>query len=273
MKNTEQPQKSNRRTIVSYVLRSGRLSSRLEAAWRRYSSIYMLDLPRGEGSPLSVAQNLQLDQEAADRIWGRRAPLTVEIGSGQGENIVAAARRHPERNYLALEVYRPGLAHTMLMAGKEGLTNLRLAQVNAPDLLEHLAVNLVDELWTFFPDPWPKTKHHKRRLIQPALADAVVPCMQVGGLWRIATDIEDYALHVHEVLDNHPGLRNLGDRTVRLPLGHVGKGTAAMAEDMPHGDFVESKRFEGRIVTNFERKGMQAGRTIHDLTYQAVAVG
>ena len=259
-----------RRSIVSYVRRSEKLSERMARAWARYSSRYLLDLGQPEGS-LTVAEDLRCDAAMVRSLWGRDAPLIVEIGSGQGENVVASAREHPDRNYLALEVYQPGLAHTMLMAGKSDLDNLRLAQVNAPDLLARMDPGLIKEVWTFFPDPWPKMKHHKRRLVQPALAADLADCLEPGGLWRIATDIEDYALHVHEVMDENPRFRNLGTLPVSLPTQHVGKGTADQAKSLPHAMFMESERFDGRIVTNFERKGIQAGRVIHDLTYQVSA--
>lgn len=259
---------AGRRSIVSYVRRSDRLSDRLERAWDEYAAAFLLDLGEGGGS-LGVSPGQVFDRAWADDIWGRRAPLVVEVGSGQGENIVAAAAAHPDRDYLALEVYAPGLAHTMLLAGPEGLGNLRLAQVNAPEFFSAGGNAFLDEVWTFFPDPWPKMKHHKRRLVQPALAADVARCLKPGGLWRIATDIEDYALHVHEVLDGFPALSNGGGLRVSLPTQHVGKGTVEEAEGLPHADFMESERFDGRVLTNFERKGARAGRVIHDLTYQA----
>ena len=136
-------------------------------------------------------------------------------------------------NFLALEVYDPGVAHTMLLAGKQGLTNLRIAQVNAPELFKAAADGSIAEVWTFFPDPWPKMRHHKRRIVQPELAGEIHRTLRDGGMWRIATDIEDYALHVHEVMDGLDGWKNLGSVTVSLPLEHVGKGNADMAADMP----------------------------------------
>ena len=204
------------------------------------------------------------------RLWGSDRPLVVEIGTGQGENVIAAAQREPDRNFLALEVYDPGVAHTLLRAGKEGLSNLRVAQVNAPELLAVCEEGLLDEVWTFFPDPWPKMKHHKRRIVQPALAANIHRALKTGGVWRIATDIDDYALHVHEVMDGAPGFENVGSVEVSLPTQHVGKGDADRAAEFPHAMFRESERFTGRVLTNFEKKGLDAGRTIHDFTYRAV---
>lgn len=264
--NTEQ---LRNRPVLSFVRRSGRLDARLQRAWDRYAGEYLLDVNAGEGS-LSVRPGAAIDRDYVRSAWGNDNPLVVEIGTGQGENVVAAAAAHPDTNYLALEVYDPGVAHTMLLAGKQGLSNLRIAQVNAPELFKVAAEGVAVEVWTFFPDPWPKMKHHKRRIVQPALASDVRRALVDGGVWRIATDIEDYALHVHEVMDAMPGFENVGDLTVSLPTEHVGKGNADTAVDLPHADFIESERFGGRVLTNFERKGLEAGRVIHDFTYRAV---
>ncbi|MBM6700420.1 tRNA (guanosine(46)-N7)-methyltransferase TrmB [Bifidobacterium pullorum subsp. saeculare] len=263
------PQGHPMHRVLSFVRRSARLDARLQRAWDAYAGRYLLDLNAGEGS-LDVRDGFVLDAAFAERTWGNANPLVVEIGTGQGENVVAAAAAHPELNFLAVEVYDPGIAHTLLLAGKQDLRNLRVAQVNAPELLKATADATLAEVWTFFPDPWPKKKHHKRRIVQPTLAAEVHRALAEGGVWRIATDIEDYALHVHEVMDGLDGWRNLGKLTVSLPTGHVGKGNADLARDMPHADFAESERFDGRILTNFERKGLDAGRVIHDFTYLRV---
>lgn len=255
--------------VLSFVRRSGRLDARLQRAWDTYSSEYLLDINAGEGS-LDVREGFSFDGEYVRKVWGNANPLIVEIGSGQGENVVAAAEANPGMNFLALEVYDPGVAHTLLLAGKNGLGNLRVAQVNAPELFKVMADGVAAEVWTFFPDPWPKKKHHKRRIVQPELAGQVRRSLADGGVWRIATDIEDYALHVHEVMDGLGGWENGGDITVSLPVEHVGKGNADMAADMPHADFAESERFAGRVLTNFEKKGLAAGRVIHDFTYRKV---
>ena len=264
---TAQPRHEHR--VLSFVRRSGRLDARLQRAWDTYADTYLLPLNAGEGS-LDIRDDWRLTDDWIRSTWGNDHPLIVEIGTGQGENIVAATAQHPQTNYLALEVYDPGVAHTMLRAGKQQLGNLRIAQINAPELFAKADTATVNEVWTFFPDPWPKMKHHKRRIVQPALAEAIHRALVPGGLWRIATDIEDYALHVHEIMDARTDFRNTGDVTVSLPTGHVGKGNADLAQGMPHADFVESARFEGRVLTNFEKKGLDAGRVIHDFAYQAI---
>lgn len=256
------------RKVLSFVRRSPRLDDRLQRAWDTYAHDYLLSgINAGEGS-LDPRADLTLDTAYVQRVWGNANPLVIEIGSGQGENVAAAAEVHPELNFLALEVYDPGVAHTLLLAGKRGLRNLRIAQVNAPELMKAVAPGVVSEVWTFFPDPWPKMKHHKRRIVQPELAADVRRALADGGVWRIATDIEDYALHVHEVMDGRDDFANAGALTVSLPTEHVGKGNAADAAGLPHADFAESERFEGRVLTNFEKKGLAAGRVIHDFTYR-----
>ncbi|KFI91010.1 tRNA (guanine-N(7)-)-methyltransferase [Bifidobacterium saguini DSM 23967] len=257
--------------VLSFVRRSARLDPRLQRAWDNYADTYLLDIAAGNAR-LDVREGFALSKEYIQSTWGNSNPLIVEIGTGQGENVVAAAAAHPETNFLALEVYDPGVAHTLLLAGKQGLTNIRIAQVNAAELFKVTEPSTIAEVWTFFPDPWPKKKHHKRRIVQSELAGNIHNALADDGVWRIATDIEDYALHVHEVMDHLDGWQNIGTITASLPLEHVGKGNADMAADMPHADFTESERFSGRVLTNFEKKGLEAGRVIHDFTYQAVAL-
>lgn len=262
----ENTMQAKQRTVLSFVRRSGRLDARLQHAQERYASQYLLDVTEAPGS-FRLRENLHITHDWIKDKWGNNNPLIVEIGSGQGENVVAAAERLPETNFLALEVYDPGVAHTMLLAGKQGLTNLRIAQINAPDFFAACDRGVLEEVWTFFPDPWPKMRHHKRRIVQPELASTIHQALRKEGVWRIATDIEDYALHVHEVMDSREDFANIGELSVSLPVEHVGKGTAGTAATLPHADFSESERFAGRVLTNFERKGLEAGRTIHDFTY------
>ncbi len=257
------------RKVLSFVRRSARLDARLQRAWDAYADTYLLNINAGEGS-LDVREGFVFDQAYIRETWGNANPLIVEIGSGQGENVVAAAAARPDVNFLALEVYDPGVAHTLLLAGKQNLKNLRIAQINAPELFKAAVDGSIAEVWTFFPDPWPKMRHHKRRIVQPELAGEIHRTLQAGGVWRIATDIEDYALHVHEVMDGIEGFHNDGTLTVSLPVEHVGKENAGEAASLRHADFSESERFSGRVLTNFEKKGLAAGRVIHDFTYRRV---
>ena len=256
------------RKVLSFVRRSARLDARLQRAWDTYADTYLLNINAGEGS-LDVREGFVFDQAYIRETWGNTNPLIVEIGSGQGENVVAAAAARPDVNFLALEVYDPGVAHTLLLAGKQNLKNLRIAQINAPELFKRLST-LDRRSVDVFPDPWPKMRHHKRRIVQPELAADIHRALTDEGVWRIATDIEDYALHVHEVMDGLDGFHNDGALTVSLPVEHVGKGNADEAAALRHADFAESERFDGRVLTNFEKKGLAAGRVIHDFTYRRV---
>ena len=224
------------RQVVSFVRRGSRLQGPREEYWERHADDFVIDVPRLHSST-SVHPDFRLDPEAE---YGRTAPLTVEIGSGLGEAIAARAQQQPERDFLAVEVYVPGIAGLLGRIGNAGLTNVRAVNADAVDVLSTMIEpGSVDEVWTFFSDPWPKTKHHKRRLVQPEFAAIVAKALRPGGTWRLATDWQDYAEQMLEVTGGEPAFEN------------------------PHGGF--SPRFDGRILTSFERKGIEAGREIFDL--------
>ena len=225
---------------VSFVRRGGRTTAAQERAWAELGPKYVIDVPRGPAAT-SVAENSHVEPT---EVFGRAAPLIVEIGSGQGHAIVHAATERPDVNFLAVEVYASGLARTMLLGERAGVEHLRLVEANAPEVLEHLLpAGSCDEIWVFFPDPWHKTKHHKRRLVSPEFAGLVAVALKPGGFLRLATDWEDYAEHMRDVMD-------------------AANGFARAFE----GDW--APRFEGRVLTAFERKGTQKGRHIRDLAYQ-----
>lgn len=228
---------------VSFVRRSGRMSDGQERAWNDLSPFYAIDAPRGE-AVTSVRPGSVVD---LDEVYGRRAPRIVEIGSGQGHAIVHAAAADPETDFLAVEVFRAGLARTMLDADRAGIRNLRLVEANAPEVLEHLLPEAsIDELWIFFPDPWHKSKHNKRRLIAPGFPALAARALRDGGTLRLATDWQDYAVQMRDVLADAPAL-------------------------IPEFDGDWAPRFDGRTMTAFERKGIAKGRDIRDLTYRRAA--
>ena len=211
-----------------------------ERAWAALSPFYLVEPPRGDAET-SVRAGSTIDPAA---VWGREAPLIVEIGTGQGHQIVQAAASRPEVDFLAVEVFKAGLARTMLDADRADARNLRLVEANAPEVLEHLLpAASVDELWVFFPDPWHKNKHTKRRLVDPDFATVAARAVREGGMLRLATDWEDYARQMRVVLDAAPGFE-------RDFAGEWGD------------------RFDGRVLTAFERKGTRAGRSIRDLAYR-----
>ena len=159
-------------------------------AWERLRHAYVLEVPQRAAST-SVAPGRPLDVAAA---FGRTAPLVVEIGPGTGESLVTMAAARPEIDVLAFEVYLPGIARTVHRLHETGVANVRLVPSDAVDGLTHLlGPGSLQEVWTFFPDPWPKARHHKRRLVDRAFADLVASRLRPGGLWRLATDWADYA--------------------------------------------------------------------------------
>ncbi|WP_425355630.1 tRNA (guanosine(46)-N7)-methyltransferase TrmB [Microbacterium schleiferi] len=228
---------------VSFVRRSGRMSEAQQRAWNDVSPRMLIPVERDAAST-SIRKGSTIDPAA---VWGRTAPLIVEIGSGQGHAIVHAATTQPGANFLAVEVFRAGLARTMLDADQANLGNIRLVEGNAPEVLEHLLPSAsVDELWIFFPDPWHKKKHTKRRLVTAEFAALAASVLRPDGLLRLATDWQDYADQMVSVLDAAPGFTRAFD-----------------------GDW--APRFDGRVLTAFERKGTRAGREIRDLTYRRSA--
>nr|WP_242061623.1 tRNA (guanosine(46)-N7)-methyltransferase TrmB [Microbacterium ureisolvens] len=219
------------------------MSEAQERAWTELAPQFVIEVPRDRAAT-SILPDSAIDPVA---VWGRTAPLVAEIGSGQGHAIVHAASSRPDTDFLAIEVFRAGLARTMLDAERAGAHNLRLVEANAPEVLQHLLPPAsVDELWVFFPDPWHKKKHTKRRLVADGFASIAAGALKDGGMLRLATDWEDYALQMREVLAAAPEF-----------------------EAAFEGDW--APRFDGRVLTAFERKGARVGRDIRDLAYRRVA--
>lgn len=217
------------REVLSYSRRGSRFTPRQQEAWDAHAARW-------------VVPDEAIDRPGFDlaEVFGRRAPLVVEIGCGVGEatGVLAAAR--PEVDVLALEVWLPGVAASLAEVAAAGAENVRFCSIDAVWSLQNLVgPGGLEELWTFFPDPWPKARHHKRRLVQPDFAALVASRLRPGGVWRLATDWAPYAEHMQAVLDAEPALE---------------------------GGVVE--RWAERPVTKFERKGLEVGRTITDLRYR-----
>ena len=230
-----------RSEVVSFVRRSTRMRSNQRRAWDRHHSEFVIEVPRLETST-SIHPSARLDLTEA---FGREAPLIVEIGPGTGESLIPMARARAGDNVLAFEVYQPAIARILGALGREQLGNVRLIEADAVAGLRHVLVaDSVDELWTFFPDPWPKVRHHKRRLLSPDFVDLAVSRLKPGGRWRLATDWEDYADRMRVLLDDHPRLVNDHDH------------------DQEWGP-----RWSDRPVSRFEARGIEAGRQIFDLSY------
>ena len=176
-----------------------------------------------------------------DRLFGRKADRVLEIGFGNGETLVQQAAADPERDFLGVEVHRPGAGHCLLAAEKAGVQNLRVIVHDAVDVLrEQVPAGALQRINVYFPDPWPKKRHHKRRLLQPLFLELLAARLAPGGTLRIATDWQNYAEHIDEVLAASPALRVLERRE------HAG--------DAPLD----------RPVTKFERRGLERGHRIVD---------
>ena len=169
----------------------------------------------------------------------------LEIGFGNGEHLAALAAAHPERDYFGIEVHRPGVGHLLLLASTNNLTNLRASSHDAVEVLrDQIAEGSLDEVLVLFPDPWHKKRHHKRRLIQPPFVELIASRLRQGGVLRLATDWEEYALQMLEVLS--------AAKTLFINLS-------------PTGDWMP--RPEERAPTRFEKRGARLGHGVWDLAF------
>lgn len=183
-----------------------------------------------------------------DAVFGRSAPRVVEIGFGNGENLLTLAERHPDTDFLGIEVHGAGVGRVLGEMRTRGIENIRIMRHDAVEVFERsLAEHSIDEVMIYFPDPWPKVRHHGRRIVQPDVATLIVRALAPAGVLRLATDWEPYAEHMVAVLDAEPGLVNV----------------AGDAQFIPRPD--------DRPVTKFERRGEGLGHAIFDLEYRPAA--
>lgn len=220
---------SQKRPIRSYVLRQGRVSN---AQARAHHEL----LPR-----FGIAfSNQQLD---LDRLFGRAAPRILEIGFGMGETTASIAAAHPDVDYLGIEVHTPGVGSLLKLIDAHGLSNLRLIQHDAVEVLrEMIAPGSLDGAHIFFPDPWPKKRHHKRRLVQTDFIALLASRLKPGGYLHLATDWEEYAEQMLAVLAAEPQLENTAD-------GYA-----------PRPDY--------RPQTKFETRGLKLGHGVWDIVFR-----
>jgi tRNA (guanine-N7-)-methyltransferase len=180
--------------------------------------------------------------------FGRGAATILEIGFGMGETTSAIAQAHPEHNYLGVEVHSPGVGSLLKQIEERGLTNVRIVQHDAVEVVEHmLAPACLAGVHVFFPDPWPKKRHHKRRLIQPAFVHLLATRLAPGGYLHLATDWEEYAQQMLAVAQAEPALANLADGFAPRP--------------------------DHRPLTKFEARGRNLGHGVWDVLFQRVAQG
>jgi tRNA (guanine-N7-)-methyltransferase len=226
------------RSIRSYVRREGRLTEAQSGALQRLWPAYGLGpFPEGE-------HVLPMPEVDFDAVFGRRAPLSLEIGFGNGERLANAAAARPETDFVGAEVHRPGVGRLLQEVEARGLENVRVMCADAAEFLRTAAPRgRFAEVVLLFPDPWHKTRHHKRRIVRPAFVADVVAALASGGRFRLATDWAQYAEAMLEVLNAEPGLRNVS----------------------PDGRFVP--RPEDRPLTRFESRGLRLGHEVADLEY------
>lgn len=218
------------RRIRSFVLRMGRMTAGQQRALDQHWSQLGIDFTP---APLDL-----------DKVFGRQAPRMIEIGFGTGDALAAYAQAHPEMDCLGIEVHRPGAGHLFLQVERSGLSNVRASCHDAVEvLIQQIPPASIDAIHIFFPDPWHKARHHKRRLIQPAFADLLATTLKPGGTLRLATDWQHYAEHMRAVLDNHAEFIN-ADTTGYVP------------------------RPDDRPMTRFERRGHRLGHGVWDMAYR-----
>lgn len=219
-----------RRAVRSFVRREGRMTEgqrrALNAYWPRYGVDY---------------QESTLDLDA---LFGRSAPRILEIGFGMGEALVEMARAHPHNDYIGIEVYRPGVGRLLRALVEQDLDNVRIISADAMTVLDMMIPEgSLDAVYLLFPDPWPKKRHHKRRLVQRDFIALLVSRLRPGGVLHMATDWEGYAAHMLEVLEGNGALENA-----------AGPGRYAPGP----GE---------RPLTKFERRGVRLGHKVRDLVF------
>lgn len=223
-----------RRPVRSYVRREGRITRAQQRALAELWPLYGVD-------PGSEALEWR-------QVFGRDVPTVMEIGFGNGHTLLQMAAAEPELNFVGVEVYRPGVGSLLLGLQKLGLRNVKVIMEDGAQVVcARVAPASLARIMIFFPDPWPKKRHHKRRLVQPELVSLMVERLQPAGRLHIATDWEDYAQHMLAVLKAEPRLRNL-------------------AAD---GGFAPRPGY--RPVTKYEQRGAGLGHTVRDLLFERVA--
>ena len=217
------------RTIRSFVIRGGRLTSSQENALATQWPHFGLD-----------AENGLLDPE---KIFGRHAPLTMEIGFGMGDSLLTMASENAERDFIGVEVHKPGVGRLLHEIADKELRNLRIYRDDAKEILRDcIAADTLDCIQIFFPDPWHKKRHNKRRLVQSEFVEQLRPKLKIGGTLHMATDWVPYAEHMMEVMSAAPGFRNA-----------AGPGQYSSASERP--------------LTKFEKRGQRLGHVVNDLIF------
>lgn len=218
-----------RRPVRSYVLRQGRMSEAQKRAFENLRDRYVVEY---RPSPLDLTAT-----------FGREAPRILEVGFGMGETTAAIADAHREVDYLGIEVHSPGVGALLKRLAELELPNVRVIQHDAVEVAQHmLAPASLDGVHIFFPDPWPKKRHHKRRLIQPAFVQLLGRRIRQGGYVHLATDWAEYAQQMLEVLSAEPSLENTAEGYAPRPAY--------------------------RPLTKFEQRGLDLGHAVFDVVFR-----
>lgn len=220
-----------RRSVRSFVRREGRMTDAQRAAFETLWSRYGV--------------TLHADVTDLRAVFPRLAPLVLEIGFGMGDSLAAMATADSERNFLGIEVHRPGVGHLLARLAREQIENVRVVNADAVEVLEkHVVDASLDTVLVFFPDPWPKTRHHKRRLIQPAFVALLARKLRPGGRLHLATDWQHYAEQMLDTVSRDESFVNCA------------------------GEEQYSPRPDYRPLTKFERRGQRLGHGIWDLLFE-----
>jgi tRNA (guanine-N7-)-methyltransferase len=219
------------KSIRSFVIRAGRMTDGQKKAFEQYWPPYGVSLFAGAFNP----------QEQ----FGRSAPVVLEIGFGMGDSLKQMALNEPDKDFIGIEVHPPGVGRLIYTAGEAGVNNLKVYMADATDVLEDcIGEASLDRVQVYFPDPWHKKKHHKRRIIQPEFVQRIRRKLKIGGLLHLATDWQNYAEHMQDVMDTAQGYSN----------------TQTSGGYAPRPSY--------RPITKFEQRGERLGHGVWDLIYQ-----
>lgn len=232
--NSEKNGEQKHKPIRSFVIRSGRMTAGQQKAWQDSWPHMGLELGEADSDVRETYENNQ--------------PLVVEIGFGMGASLVDMAESAKDLNFLGIEVHRPGVGSLMALAQDKDLNNLKVFCEDANDVLKnHVVDNSIHRLQLYFPDPWHKVRHNKRRLVQPAFVQSMRAKLEIGGVFHMATDWEHYAKHMMEVMMEAEGFRNVS------------------------GEHNYAERPDYRPITKFEKRGQRLGHGVWDLLFERVS--
>ena len=219
-----------KKSIRSFVIRAGRMTDGQRKAFEDHWQHYGLSLFNGEADWSSA--------------FGRQAPVVLEIGFGMGDSLLDMAIAEPDKNFVGVEVHPPGVGRLINTAGERGVNNLKVYMADAMDVLEDCVADAsLSRIQIYFPDPWHKKKHHKRRIVQPEFVERLRQKLMIGGILHLATDWENYAEHMLEVMQVAEGFSNMSAQ------GY-------------------SERPDFRPVTKFERRGERLGHGVWDILFR-----